>query len=649
MRLDQLDEQQRVAVETEAEPLRILAGPGSGKTRVLTHRIALRSETGSLDPRRVLALTFTRRAAGELRTRLYRLGIRDLGAVGTFHGVALAQLRRHRLDNGRRPPTVLASRRPLLNDLCEGDPSLAGGLHLGTLTSEVDWACAQGLTADEYAHGEGRRRVGRPARDVARLIEAYHAIKRRKGVFDFDDLLLECAHLLRTDEPFRNAQQWLFRHVFVDEFQDLNSPQFELMRAWVGDRTDLCIVGDPDQAIYGWNGADAGFLTEFEKVFPGCSTVHLLSNHRSAPAIVAAADAILDREPTPTSRHPSTTVPTVTSYDTHLDEAAGVARHIRWNRAPGTRWGSWAVLARTNDQLTQIATALEAVGVPARVRGKGGMLQLPAVVALVDTLIAAGQEFRAAAFDAAAQFLDGRGPTTPAARIAELALEFANEDPRASGEGFKTWLRTIRPGDLEGSHDAVDLVTFHAAKGLEWTSVVIAGVEVGYVPLKTNDPEERRLFYVAVSRAEQHLHLTWARTRIRNGSVENREPSPWLELIQATTIDPAPVAQGTVNDHLADARSATTADQTSRGTVSAGNVSGDNLDAAILDALTQWRAATARARRVSPGGLLRDKDLRAIARARPNTLEGLMESTGHSRQRLERLAPAIIATLAGAT
>lgn len=628
LRLDQLDEQQRTAVEIDAEPLRILAGPGSGKTRVLTHRIARRTEDASLDPRRVLALTFTRRAAGELRSRLYRLGIRDLGAVGTFHGVALGQLRQHRLDNGRRAPNVLASRQPLLRDLCEGDPSLTGGLRLPAVTTEVDWACAQGLTPDEYAGGEGRRRVGRSARDIGRLIETYHSVKRRKGVFDFDDLLLECAHLLRTDEPFRNAQQWLFRHVFVDEFQDLNRPQFDLLRAWVGDRTDLCIVGDPDQAIYGWNGADAGFLTEFAAVFPTTTTIELRSNHRSTPAIVAAADAILGLPPTNTTKHNSTSVPTVTRFENEHDEAAGVARYVRWNRAAGTRWSSWSVLARTNDQLALIAAALGKVDVPARVRGRGGMLQLPDVAALVERLVASGSDFRVAARDAAAELLDGDAPTTPAARIAELALEFASDDPRASGDGFKIWLRTIRPGDLEGDHDAVDLVTFHAAKGLEWANVVIAGVEAGFVPMKQNDKEERRLFYVAVSRAEQHLHLTWAARRDRRGTIEERQPSPWLELVKASAAEPVPVSEDTVVDHLAAARSATS----------------DHSDSAeLLAALAQWRTITARARRVSPGGLLRDRDLRAIATERPRNLVDLAAVTGHSERRLERLAPQIVA------
>jgi len=629
LHLERLDAEQRHAVEHPAGTLCILAGPGSGKTRVLTHRIARRVADGSADPRRTMALTFTRRAARELRERLEQVGVRDLGAVGTFHGLALAQIRRHRVDAGKRPPVVLGHRRQILAELADGK----AGVPIGLAASEIEWAGAQGLTPDEYRHGPGRRRIGTSsAAAVASLHGDYNQYKRRRGMLDFDDLLVECTRLLRTEPSFRDAQQWLFRHFFVDEFQDLNATQFDLLRAWLGDRDDLCVVGDADQAIYGWNGADASYLTELAQHFPTTEVVELRTNHRSAAPIVRAAAAVLGRTVTDTGSGELVgdggPPPTITEYPDGDAEALGIARHLRHQRTPGTPWRRFAVLTRTNDQLLVIARALDQLDVPYRLRGRGGVLRLPEVAEVVDQLVAAGPRFAATAADLVEELDDG-----PAARVAELAMQFTIEDPRPTGDAFRSWLRTVRPSDLDGGFDAVDLVTFHAAKGLEWPSVVVAGAEVGFVPIRDDDPEERRLLFVAVSRAEQDLTITWARHREVAGSMVGRERSPWLASIEAATAPPPPPPPERIGGLLAQARAAVGRD--------------DVATRACAERLRRWRDDTARARRISAAALLDDSDIDLVAAAAPRTLDELIAVTGRTPERMRRISDEILSVVAG--
>jgi len=629
LHLERLDAEQRHAVQHEAATLCILAGPGSGKTRVLTHRIARRVADGSADPRRIMALTFTRRAARELRERLEQLGIRDLGAVGTFHSLALAQIRRHRVDAGRRPPVVVANRRQILAELSDGRRDVP----IGLASSEIEWAGAQGLTPDEYRHGDGRRRIGSSsAAAVAALHTDYNQHKRRRGMLDFDDLLVECTRLLRTEPAFRDAQQWLFRHFFVDEFQDLNATQFALLRAWLGDRDDLCVVGDADQAIYGWNGADASYLTALGEHYPAAETVELRTNHRSAAPIVRAAAAVLGRAPTDPSSGEligeGEPPPTITEYPDEEAEALGIARHLRHRRTPGTPWRRFAVLTRTNDQLMVIARGLDALGIPYRLRGRGGVLRLPEVAEVVEQLVAAGTRFGTTAADLFEELDDG-----PAARVAELAMQFTAEDPRPTGDAFRSWLRTLRPSDLDGGFDAVDLVTFHAAKGLEWPSVVVAGAEHGFVPIRDDDPEERRLLFVAVSRAEQELSVTWARHRLVGNQVVEREPSPWLASIEAATVPPPPPPPERIGGLLAEARAAVG--------------SKDPATLACAERLRRWRDTTARARRISAGALLDDNHIDLVAAAAPRTLDELVEVTGRTPERMRRISDEILSVIEG--
>src|SRR3954469_14083076 len=277
-----LNPEQRRAVVTEASPLCILAGAGSGKTRVLTRRIAHRIAVGSAEPDRVLALTFTRKAAGELGSRLRTLGVRDRVAAGTFHAVAYAQLRRRWADRGESEPALLDRKARLLAPLIRNRDVQAADV-----ASEIEWAKARMVNPSAYEH-EARSAGREPPMALAEVAEVYRRYeveKNRRGLVDFDDLLFRTARAIEEDADFAAAQRWRFRHLFVDEFQDVNPVQFRLLMAWLGDRLDLCVVGDPNQAIYAWNGADASYLTNFRRHFPTAEVVRLDDNYRSSPEI----------------------------------------------------------------------------------------------------------------------------------------------------------------------------------------------------------------------------------------------------------------------------------------------------------------------------------------------------------------------------
>ena len=280
-----LNDEQQVAVTTDALPLAIHAGAGSGKTRVLTHRIAWRALTGRDDPRRVLALTFTRKAASELRSRLRRLGMRDQVAAGTFHSVALAQLRTWWRENDRREPELVDRKISMIRSRLPRDHRATAALDV---VSEIEWAKARRIRPEAYA--PSAEAAGRtpplPAPTVARIYEDYEQEKADRNMVDFDDLLDQCRHHLTTDRRFADAQRWRFQHLYVDEFQDVNPLQFDLLAAWLGGRTELCVVGDPDQAIYGWNGADADHLNRFDVHFPGATMLELRQNYRSTPQVL---------------------------------------------------------------------------------------------------------------------------------------------------------------------------------------------------------------------------------------------------------------------------------------------------------------------------------------------------------------------------
>lgn len=621
--LDGLTEDQRRAVTVNVATLRILAGAGSGKTRVLTHRIAHQAHGGVLDPARTVALTFTRKAAGELRRRLRSLGLSDDVAAGTFHAQAYAQLRTRWRDQGVRPPELLDRRGRVLGRLI---PTGLPRPDRVAIAAEIDWATAQRITPERYievADRAGRRPPVRVAQ-VAEIYDAFVTAKQRRRLVDFDDLLELC--IRDSADPDRAAaQHWRVRHLFVDEFQDVNRLQFDLLRAWRGPASTLCIVGDPNQAIYGWNGADARYLTQIEQFFPDVETVQLRDNFRSTPQILAAAAAVGGARARLVAHRRDGPPPTVTQCTDEQHEAETVARRIRDRRNPGSSWSSQAVLVRTNAQTAAIASALARAQIPFRVRDGAGLLEDPLVVRRLaeiersrtplrvafddlrlDAAVLGGSptdddadpadeiddhvsetpdgpernkaggadggrrgDGGATAFAATADRA-GHGAADPAAALAALAALAEEQlvvDPEATGAGFVAWVRATLGGETAGvGREGVEIATFHAAKGLEWRVVHLAGIEDGLVPIgrATTDAareEERRLFYVALTRAHDEVHCTWAASRRFGNRTVERQASPMLAQMSMASIETGPEVSGPSNLERVRALRATLAEE----------------------------------------------------------------------------------------
>jgi len=584
------DQEQREAITTPARPLCVLAAAGSGKTRVLTRRIAWRVNEGTASARYVLALTFTRKAASELRGRLSDLGLAEPANAGTFHAVALSELRRLAAERSRPAPVVVASKARLLAAAAGEDIGHDRAV-LADLAFEIEWAQAQCITARDYQHAvstSGRSTSCDPA-VVTEIWKRYDREKQRRGVLDFDDLLFRCATELDNDPEFAASARWRFRHLFVDEYQDVNPAQIRLLKAWLGDNDDLCVVGDPDQAIYSWNGSDPQALLEFAHQHSDCKVVRLHVNYRSTEVVLAVASSVLTGESTLGAHHSVAdpfgdaraslesflvagcarsggSVRQVVAYETDADEAFGVVTALRRARSPGAPWSSMAVLARTNAQLVLFEHELEALGIPFRSGGGRAFLARPSVRRALDRLtspagvpgfrawleelavLAGTDNSTAADDDLAVPPADDTDVKSVAsdedlAELYALALEYLRYDPSASAGAFVSWLEaSLRSDPPRQAGDAVDLMTFHRAKGLEWRVVFLTGLEDGLVPIThARSPqavaEERRLLYVACTRAMDDLRCSWARERSFAGRLSPRKPSPYLAAIEATHRD----------------------------------------------------------------------------------------------------------------
>lgn len=652
--LEDLDDSQRRAVVEPARPLAILAPAGSGKTRVLTRRIAWQSATEAIDPGHVLALTFTRKAAGELRNRLRRLGVRDQLTAGTFHAVALAQLRAWHEHHGTQMAELLDRKARLLGPLVKGPGGAARTLAINEVAGEIEWAQARLCGPNAYA--TLAERVGRdpslPLEQVADIYRRYQAEKRRRGLIDFDDLVRLTAQSLEDDHEFAATQRWRFRHLFVDEFQDVSRAQLRLLQAWLGTRDDLCVVGDPDQAIYSFAGADSRYLTAFADHFPGATTVRLAMNYRSTPQIVDAARAVLPRGERAAVRAagPAGPAAVVTNYPDGDAEATGVAGLLRNAHSGGRRWSDLAVLYRVNAQSAPFEEALRRSGIPFRVRGDRAFLDLPETRAALDALRAIaggtpGRPFR----DHLAELVAADGERSDAEQthreaVAALGHEFLAV---ATGAGtyaeFQQFLGASLRGHDDGGigDDVVDLLTFHRAKGLEWDTVFVTGLERGLVPISHahGDPaalsEERRLLYVALSRAERQLHVSWASARDRGTRSSARQPSPYLgEVERAITGEAEPPPSADTNRRGARAARAAL-DKLADAELSPG-------DRGLFDELVTWRRDLARAAGVPAYVVFDNKVLRAVAGARPASTAELLAVPGVGPVKLERYGAAVL-------
>jgi DNA helicase-2/ATP-dependent DNA helicase PcrA len=682
--LRDLNDAQREAVTTPAAPLCILAGAGSGKTRVLTRRIANRIVTGDAEAPHVLALTFTRKAAGELRSRLGQLGVRADVVAGTFHSVAYAQLRRRWADRGERAPALLERKARVLGPIIGNrrTPGASAAVQLIDVAAEIEWAKARLVPPSQYvveAQRSGRTPPVSPAQ-MAAWYEEYEAQKKRKGLVDFDDMLSLAARALETDDEFAATQRWRFRHLFVDEFQDVNPVQYRLLRGWLGERSDLCVVGDPNQAIYSWNGADPRLLDNFERLFPGAEVLRLDDNYRSTPQVLAAGAAVLGAAGGRLRAHrPDGPMPTIRSFATEVAEARGIAASIRRQHGPTMPWSAFAVLTRTNAQCLVFEEAMRAAQIPFRIRGAGRFLEQPEVV---DALAALDQQAARVPFTeriADLRLMADEPEGTEDRRqnldnLVRLAHEYAALDAAPSLPGFKAWLSATIKGDEQpdSSTDAVEVVTFHRAKGLEWPVVFVAGLERGLVPIgraetAEAEAEERRLLYVALTRAEQELHCSWAERRTFGEANVGRNPSPWLFLIEDALgrliDDPDDVGAAPDNVRLLIDRERSKLRDKDRARASGkggsgkggarrspvrlgGPALGDDPDPDVFAALKVWRSTAARAANVPAYVIFHDTTLAAVAEVRPTTRDALLAIPGLGPVKAERYGDDLLRVVA---
>ncbi len=612
--LADLDADQRRAVTTDSQLVAVVAGAGSGKTRVLTRRVAYRIATGTADGAHTVVLTFTREAAGELRRRLPRLGLTERIAAGTFHSIAQQLLRQRWLDLDQQPKTIISDRSRIVS-------SLMGRDGLDELVNEMDWATARGVDADGYesaARRGDRRSSVSPAR-VAEALAAYRVEKRKRGVLDLDDLLSTTIEAIEQDPEFAAGVRWRFRHVLVDEAQDLNPLQHRMVDLFRDGRDDLFLVGDPAQAIYGFNGSDPTLLIEVSDRFPGIEVVRLPVNHRCTPQIVDVAAHSLRSDGQHTevvSARPDGPVVATVAHDDEHGEARWVAHQIARLDPTLVRTARVAVLARTHAVLATTRTALVDAGVAVRrlVDGPGS----PFTPILAEAYrLREPNHMRQWARDQFDQ-IDGVGD--PRAEVGEAALEFLREQPTGDGPAFRNWVSTTDPfgRDLPG----VDVLTFHGAKGREWHTVYLVGCETSLVPHRsatTNAArsEEARLLYVALTRATDMLTVNWAE---RRGGYQ-RKLTPLLDGF----ISETPETMGPPTELVAMRRT------------------GRQV---TLDRLRDWRAGVARAGGILPSAVITDHALGVIADQRPGTPDELDRVTGLGSITARRLFEGIAAALA---
>ncbi|CAM8650656.1 UvrD Superfamily I DNA and RNA helicases [Acidimicrobiia bacterium] len=674
--LEGLNSQQLRAVTATTSPLCILAGAGSGKTRVLTRRIAWRAATGDLDPRHVLALTFTRKSAGEMTERLRSLGLRDSVAAGTFHSVAYAQLRARWADRGITPPTLLDRKVGFVLRLLTGAEK---GIPAIDIVSEIEWAKARMIDPEKYAAASiaaGRRPPMDP-NEIARIFGRYEDARRDQRLIDFDDILRVCCRDLLSDPEFAASQRWRFQHLFVDEFQDVNPLQDALLNAWRGDRFDLCVVGDPNQAIYAWNGADPELLRRFPGNFPTAEVVRLTENYRSTPQILAVANAVLagsgrgvDLAGSLTATRNDGPIPVVQSFENDFDEAKGIARSVRDHHGPGSRWSGQAVLVRTNAQIPAIEEAFTTAQIPFRVRGAAPLLEQPEIKAALAEMRRSTGPFEDALADLAVS-VDSTEATGDRAEerranvdaLVQLGRDYVSVETGPSMPGFYAWLAaTTRADQPDRWGDAVEITTFHAAKGLEWPIVHLGGIEQGLVPIghaKTGEAlsEELRLFYVAITRAERELVCSWAGQRRFGTKTINRNRSAYLDTVVAASAalragtDPVEVGKGvslSAPPPPAPKSRSKTRPDLPRPTKTDTPAELNDADSKLFLELRSWRSDRAKAASMPAFVICNDRTLTEIAARRPGTTDELLEVHGFGEIKATRFGDEILAIVAQA-
>jgi DNA helicase II / ATP-dependent DNA helicase PcrA len=652
-----LDEQQRAAAQAVTGPVCILAGAGTGKTRTITHRIAYGVHTGVYVPEQVLAVTFTARAAGELRARLAGLGVGGVQAR-TFHAAAMRQLRYF------APRVLGAPMPPLVENKLRLVGSAANRARLSTdraslrdLASEIEWAKTTLATPEDYPARAARagRELPFEAAAVASVYAGYESAKQRDGVLDFEDLLLVTAYALEEHREVATQVRGQYRHFVVDEYQDVNPLQQRLLDAWLGGRAEVCVVGDPNQTIYSFTGADPDHLLGFADRYPDAEVVKLERDYRSTPQVVGLANRLIGQAP-PRRGLPGLRLlgqraggpePRFLEHPDEPAEAAAVAAACRRLVDGGMPAAEIAVLFRINAQSEVYEAALTDAGVPYVLKGGERFFERPEVRDAVLLLrgAAAGGSEPGALVPTVRDVLASRGwaehrpPPGGAARdrwqslaaLVDLAVDLATENPSMDLAGFVAHLAERADAQHAPTVQGVTLASMHAAKGLEWDAVFVVGLVDGVLPIAQSlsrpeaVEEERRLLYVAITRAREQLTLSWSLVR-NPGAKRPRPRSRFLTGLAPESSATAPPARRPAK----------------RQKVVLEGEAGE-----LFERLRAWRSSTAQSQSVPAYVVFTDATLQAIAETRPGSIRELAALPGIGARKLELYGEDVLATLAG--
>jgi len=645
-----LDPEQREVALAARGPVCVIAGAGTGKTRAIAHRVAYAVRTGVVNPGHVLAVTFTTRAAGELRGRLRQLdgpggyGL-DQVTARTFHSAALRQLAHFwPVTVGGRPPAVLDSKISLLAEAARAARVQAAGAELRDLATEVEWAKVMQVRPADYAGAAASHgRVPPVGPETAgRVFAAYEQLRRDRHLIDFESVLELTAAIL-AGHPAAGAEvRDRYRYFVVDEFQDVNPLQKLLLDTWAGDRDDVCVVGDPRQTIYSFTGATSAYLTGFAAEYPGAAMIRLVRNYRSTPEVVDCANRLerargsrvspggvgrggagLAGEGGPglVAQRASGPPAEFTEYDDEIAEAAAVAARARQWLDAGVPPREVAVLVRINAQTERFERAFADAGVPCQVRGAERFFGRAEVRQASGLLRAAAKSARPQAADVPA------GEPVPEDAVAEVrhilaGIGLTRDPPAGRGTARDRWESLAALAQLAEDHCA-------ASPGASLADVVAElALTEGNLPIvhaESDDAvaEERRLLYVGVTRARQQVLLSWALARLPGGR-RGRTPSRFLDGLRP---------------RRREARA-------SRAKAPASQFRFAGADPALVEALRKWRREAARAAGVPAYVVFGDETLRHIAAQRPVSIEGLARIPGLGPGRLDRYGAAVLALCA---
>ncbi len=675
--LSGLDPEQREVATSVDGAVRVLAGAGTGKTRAITHRIAYGVATGAMEPTEVLAVTFTNRAAGELRQRLARLGARGVQAR-TFHSAAFRQARYFWPQvYGGALPELVRSKMGLLRQAAQRVGVSQSPTDLRDLAAEVEWAKVSNVRPEDYARLAAAARRSATVADhdlatVAEVYAAYEETKRERSRMDMEDMLLCAAAVLSQDDRVAATVRNQYRWFVVDEFQDVSPLQVALLDLWLGGRDDVCVVGDPAQTIYSFAGASADYLLQFPGKYPDAHTVTLRRNYRCTPQVVSAANSVM--RPQIGSRavelrgvRDDGEQVSFTGYADEVAEAEAVATSIAAAVESGTDPADIAVLFRVHAQSEAFEDALAERSVPFVVRGAERFFERAEVkqaVALLRGAVRAAEQPEDDLVPAVQSVLTTMGWSTqpPPGRgnardrwesmqaLVALAGDLAAADPTLDLPGFVTELRKRAETQFAPTASAVTLASLHAAKGLEWPVVYCVGMHEGTMPITYADnadavEEERRLLYVGLTRARDRLLVSWSATRTPGGR-GRRSPSRFLtDLVGADSASGPPRRarprrrRTSVTTCRVCSRPLTDARERKLGRCADCPV---DYDEAVYDALRGWRKERAAAAGVPAYCVFTDATMQALAEIRPSDEAALARIPGIGPAKIDRYGEEII-------